>query len=59
MHLFYQISGTWSNHDNATSSKINQATDLRGCKKHHSQSLNLLDTNMKSRADDTTFIQPV
>jgi hypothetical protein len=51
---FYQISWTWSNHDNATISKINQATDLRGWKKHRSESLYLLDTNIKSRDDDTT-----
>jgi hypothetical protein len=47
MHLFYQISWPWSNHDNATSSKIKQATVLRRWKKHHSISLNLLDTNIK------------
>jgi hypothetical protein len=51
----YQISGTWYNHDNATSSKMNQATDLQGWKKHH----NLLDTNIKSSDDDTTLIRPV
>jgi hypothetical protein len=27
--FFYQISRTWSNHDKVTTSKINQATDLR------------------------------